>query len=96
MSMVEKRTIGRVKHITRQLMFIKDCIEKKKLIIKHIDTKANLADIFTKFVNKVTMETLRPCILGQQRYPKVETKTNINKQIGEQLEEDEHGVVLDK
>ncbi len=39
---------SRTKHIEIRHHFIRDCVEKEKVILKYVSTKDQLADIFTK------------------------------------------------
>ena len=43
----------RTKHIAIAYYFIRDHIVKNQIDIQHIDTKKNIADIFTKAMNSV-------------------------------------------
>jgi hypothetical protein len=49
----------RTKHIDLRYHFIRDAIEKKIVHIKRVDSKENIADIFTKPLARIRFEKLR-------------------------------------
>ena len=65
MTMVTSNIKSRVKHLDRKKYWIRDFVANKNVIIKYIETKKNLADIFTKYVDNSTLEVLRPAVMGK-------------------------------
>ena len=59
LDMVSKRTSGRVKHLDRKLYAIKDWVRKKLVELQWIPGADNLADLYTKYVNRDTLERHR-------------------------------------
>jgi hypothetical protein len=49
----------RTKHIDLKYHFIREAIEKKIVHIKRLDSKENIADIFTKPLARIQFENLR-------------------------------------
>ena len=49
----------RTKHIDLRHHFIRELVEQGKLILKHVSTDKQLADIFTKPLDTARFETLR-------------------------------------
>jgi hypothetical protein len=52
----------KLKHIDTRYHFIRDHVREGSLNIRHIGTKANLSDIFTKPVTKIAMASANACI----------------------------------
>jgi len=50
---------SRTKHIDIRHNFIRDLVEEKVVTLEHVDTKEQLADIFTKALNAKQFENLR-------------------------------------
>ena len=50
---------SRTKHIDMRHHFIRDLIEEKFVTLEHVDTKEQLADIFTKALDAKKFEKLR-------------------------------------
>ena len=46
--MVMKRGLSGVRHIDVQYLWVQDAIRCKELAVRKVDTKSNLADLFTK------------------------------------------------
>ena len=69
MSMVEKNVKSRVKHLDRKVYWIREFIANGNVIVKHVDGKLNLADLFTKFVSTEVMTRLRPAVMGRSLPP---------------------------
>lgn len=53
---------GRSKHIDVRFHFIRECIESGKLIVKHVVTLEQRADILTKALGRVKFEEMRAVI----------------------------------
>ena len=47
-----------------------------------MDTKNNIADVFTKYVTPTVLEKLRPAILGEEYPPEIITKSSQGKVNG--------------
>jgi len=58
---------SRTKHIEIRHHFLRDNVQKGNIVIEKIDTSENVADIFTKALNKETFNTLR-LGLGMMEY----------------------------
>ena len=58
--MCKKRVIGRVKHLDRQLHFMRELVDE----VSHISGSDNPADVMTKHVDRATLEYHRPFVLG--------------------------------
>ena len=71
MKMVNTNVKSRVKHLDRKTYWIRDYIACSNVIIKHVDGKINLADIFTKYVTNQVLEKLRPAVMGREEPPKI-------------------------
>jgi hypothetical protein len=54
----------RVKHVERRHFFIRECVEQNLLVVPHVDTKNNLADLFTKPLDGITFFRLRNLVLN--------------------------------
>ena len=65
MTMVTSNIKTRVKHLDRKRYWIRDYITNQNVIIKYIETKKNLADIFTKYVENTVFQKLRPAVMGR-------------------------------
>ena len=50
---------GRTKHLDIRMQFIKEKVENGAIIVKHIRSCDNIADIFTKALSRKTFEHLR-------------------------------------
>lgn len=57
----------RTKHVEIDYYYIRKIVANKKVELYKIDTKENLADVFTKNVDTATFELLKPFIMGWQR-----------------------------
>ena len=64
LAMVSAKTVGRVKHIDRALFWIKEMVKLGKITLEKVHGSVNLADLFTKWVDKSTLEKLRPAVMG--------------------------------
>lgn len=53
---------GRSKHIDVRFHFIRECIERGELIVKHVVTQEQRADILTKALGRVKFEEMRKMI----------------------------------
>ena len=62
--MTRKRVVGRVKHLSRQVFFLRELVDDAKLAIKHISGASNPADVMTKHVDRLTLERHRSFVLG--------------------------------
>ena len=64
MSMLTTNIKSRVKHLDRKVYWAREFIQMDNVIVKHIDGKLSLADIFTKYVsNDVLMRHCAICPL---------------------------------
>ena len=81
MKMVNTNVKSRVKHLDRKTYWIRDYIACANVIVKHIDGKLNIADIFTKYVTNQVLETLRPAVMGREKPPQKEIPENSVQQI---------------
>ena len=54
----------RTKHVEIDYYYIRDIVGRQLVDLYKIDTKENLADIFTKNVDTTTFNTLKPFIMG--------------------------------
>ena len=50
---------GRSKHIETRFHFIRECVEGGKIVVQHVSTDAQLADIMTKSLGRVQFQNLR-------------------------------------
>lgn len=50
---------GRSKHIDLQYHFIRDCVEKGLIVIKHVSTSEQRADILTKALAAAKFDKMR-------------------------------------
>ena len=69
MSMLEKNVKSRVKHLDRKVYWVREFVANGNVIVKHVDGRLNLADLFTKFVTNEVLERLRPAIMGRSLPP---------------------------
>ena len=69
MSMVIENVKSRVKHLDRKKYLIREMVHNLNLTIHHVDTKFNIADIFTKYVPQTVLNVLRPAIMGRAPPP---------------------------
>jgi len=53
------------KHIDIRYHHIRDLISKKLIVLKYVKSKSNLADGFTKFLNKTLMDNFRNTVLTE-------------------------------
>ncbi|XP_063946041.1 uncharacterized mitochondrial protein AtMg00810-like [Daucus carota subsp. sativus] len=53
---------GRSKHIDVRFHFIRECIERGKLVVKHVVTQEQRADILTKALRRIKFEEMRKMI----------------------------------
>ena len=60
---------SRVKHLDRKVYWIREFVANGNVIVKHVDGRLNLADLFTKFVTNEVLESLRPAIMGRSLPP---------------------------
>lgn len=49
----------RSKHIYTRYQFIRECIERNRIVIKHVSTEKQLADMLTKALGRVCFQELR-------------------------------------
>lgn len=59
---------GRSKHIDIRYHFIRECVERKEIIIKHVSSEMQRADILTKGLTTVKFEKMRR-LLGVKELP---------------------------
>lgn len=57
---------GRSKHIDLRFHFIRECVEKGEVVIKHIGTEEQRADILTKALSTAKFERMRD-LLGVKK-----------------------------
>ena len=69
MKMVNTNIKSRVKHLDRKVYWIRDYISNQNVVVKHVDGKLNLADIFTKYVTAPVLDKLRPAVMGRTDPP---------------------------
>ena len=72
-SMIVSNIKSRVKHLDRKQHWIRDYIQPDKIIVKDIDGKINLADLFTKFVDTKALKRLRAAVMGRKDPPSLES-----------------------
>ena len=72
MEMIRSNAKSRVKHLDRKTYWIREFISNKNAIIKYVETKYNLADLFTKYVPNTVLDKLRPAIMGREDPPRKE------------------------
>ena len=70
MEMIKSNVKSRVKHLDRKKYWIREFLANKNATVKHVETKNNLADIFTKYVPNTVMERLRAPIMGRENPPR--------------------------
>ncbi|XP_074346779.1 secreted RxLR effector protein 161-like [Apium graveolens] len=63
---------GRSKHIDVRFHFIQECIERGGLVVKHVATQEQRADILTKPLGKVKFEAMKK-LIGVENLAAVET-----------------------
>ena len=54
----------KTKHILRDAYFLRDAVAREVFLPKHVPTADQLADIFTKALNRVAFAALRPRLMG--------------------------------
>ena len=54
----------RMQHIATQIAFLREAIQDKHVVLYHIRTSGQVADIFTKPLGAATFHTLRSMFLG--------------------------------
>ena len=69
MSMVTENVKSRVKHLDRKKYLIREMVHNLNLTVHHVETKFNIADIFTKYVPQTVLSVLKPAIMGRERPP---------------------------
>ena len=74
MEMVRGNAKSRVKHLDRKKYWIRDFITNQNIVIKYVETKNNIADLFTKYVTNTVLEKLRPAIMGREEPPRTSIK----------------------
>ena len=77
MKMVNTNVKSRVKHLDRKTYWAREYIACSNVIVKHVDGKLNLADIFTKYVTNQVLEKLRPAVMGREDPPSNEKQGDI-------------------
>ena len=55
---------GRIKHVERRHFFIRECVEDHKIGVPFVSTVDNIADFFTKLLEKPRFEALRDIIMN--------------------------------
>ena len=65
LDMIRNNLKGRVKHLDRKFFWVRDYIKKGVFTVEKVLGTRNLADLFTKQVDKPTLEALRPAIMGR-------------------------------
>ena len=68
--MLQSNVKSRVKHLDRKKYWVREYVSYKNVTVKYVDTKDNLADIFTKYVPNTVLETLRPAVMGREDPPR--------------------------
>jgi hypothetical protein len=63
---LQEASSRKTKHVELQVHHIRDLIKSKRVIMIHIPTRIQLADIFTKPVNEDTFNRHLPVILGEE------------------------------
>ncbi|WVZ92975.1 hypothetical protein U9M48_039002 [Paspalum notatum var. saurae] len=58
---------SRSKHIDIKFHFIRDCVERKQVVLEQVGTEQQLADVFTKPLGKNNFEKLKSQVGGYQR-----------------------------
>lgn len=53
---------GKSKHIDVRFHFIRECIERGEVVVKHVSTQEQQADILTKALGQVKFEEMRTVI----------------------------------
>ena len=71
MEMIKSNIKSRVKHLDRKKYWIREFLANKNATVKHVETKNNLADIFTKYVPKTVLDRLRASIMGRESPPRI-------------------------
>ena len=69
MSMVTENVKSRVKHLDRKKYLIREMVHNLNLTVHHVETRFNIADIFTKYVPQTVLSVLKPAIMGRERPP---------------------------
>ena len=67
--MIKNNLKGRVKHLDRKYFWVRNNIKNGVFTIQKVLGTRNLADIFTKYVDKSTLEILRPAVMGRENPP---------------------------
>ena len=60
---------SRVKHLDRKKYLIGEMVHNRNLTVHHVETKYNIADIFTKYVPQTVLRVLKPAIMGREPPP---------------------------
>ena len=53
-----RKGLGKVRHMRAQQLWIQDAVREGRIRITKVDTKSNIADIFTKALEPATLEAL--------------------------------------
>ena len=69
MDMIKNNLKGRVKHLDRKFYWVRVYVKKGIFTIQKVLGTRNLADIFTKYVDKPTLQILRPAVMGRESPP---------------------------
>ena len=56
---------GRTKHFNMSIHFFRDCVQLLKIVPRHVLTKQQRADIFTKLLDKTTFLAQRKCLFDE-------------------------------
>ena len=81
MAMITSNVKSRVKHLDRKKYWVREYIANKNVIIRYVDTKDNIADLFTRYVANNVLERLRPAVMGRSEPPRsTKQKENINQE----------------
>ena len=80
---------GRTKHLDIRMQFIKEKVENGAIIVKHIRSCDNIADIFTKALSRKTFEHLRESVDTKDKRSKVYNEESTTKGKVDKLYEKE-------
>ena len=67
--MIRNNLKGRVKNLDRKFFWVRDYIKKGVFTVQKVLGTRNLADLYTKYVDKTTLELLRPSVMGRETPP---------------------------
>ena len=61
--------MGVVQHIDKRYHYIRECVERKEIIVKHVSSDMQRADFLTKALTTIKFERMRR-LLGVMELPK--------------------------